>query len=69
VAGVGPFVLVQMAETAHNAYTALIPASTVTPLGVEYYILARDSKGALTSVGSATNPNFVVVQPRTIGMP
>jgi hypothetical protein len=69
VAGGGVFTLVQMVETARNAYTALIPASTVTPLGVEYFILARDSKNTLTSVASAAGPNFVVVQPRTLGTP
>jgi hypothetical protein len=69
VAGGGPFTLVQMAETARNAFTWLIPAATVSPLGVEYYIVARDSKGTLTSVGSAAVPNFVVVQPRTLDAP
>jgi M6 family metalloprotease-like protein len=63
------FILLPMEETARNAYTALIPASAVTPLGVEYFILARDSKGTLTSVGSSVSPNFIVVQPRTLGMP
>jgi hypothetical protein len=58
-----------MAETARNAYTALIPASTVTPLGVEYFIIARDSKGTLTYVGIGTSPNFAVVQPRTLVTP
>jgi hypothetical protein len=38
-------------------------------LGVEYYIVARDSKGTLTSVGSAAKPNFIVVQPRTLTTP
>jgi len=69
MAGSGAFILLHMEETARNAYTALIPATTVTPQGVEYYIVARDSKGTLTSVGSQVSPNFVVVQPRTLVMP
>jgi hypothetical protein len=58
-----------MQETFHNAYTAVIPAAAVTPLGAEYYIRARDSKGTWTSVGSAADPSFIVVQPRTLGAP
>lgn len=68
VAGTSGYIFLPMAETANHAYTAVIPASAVTPLGLEYYLQARDSKGNLTSVGSATNPNFIVVQPRTLGM-
>jgi hypothetical protein len=69
VAGGGAYILLPMEETFHNAYTAMIPAAVVTPLGVEYYIRARDSKGTLTSVGSAASPNFVAVQPRTLTTP
>jgi hypothetical protein len=68
VAGTSTYLFLPMGETANHAYTAVIPASAVTPLGVEYYIQARDSKGTLTSVGSAAKPQFIVVQPRTIGM-
>jgi hypothetical protein len=69
VAGTSAYIFLPMEQTAFRAYTATIPASAVTPLGVEYYIVARDSKGNLTSVGSAANPNFVVVQPRTLTVP
>jgi hypothetical protein len=58
-----------MAETANHAYTTIIPALAVTPMGVEYYITARDSKGNVTSVRSAASPSFVVVQPRTLVTP
>jgi M6 family metalloprotease-like protein len=68
VAGSGAYILLPMEETFHNAYTAMIPDSAVTPLGVEYFIRARDSKGTLTFVGSEASPNFVVVQPRTLGV-
>jgi immune inhibitor A len=69
VAGTSGYIFLPMEETANHAYTTIIPASAVTPLGVEYYIQARDSKGNLTSVGSAANPNFIVVQPRTLTTP
>ncbi len=68
VAGASDYIFLPMAETANQAYTAIIPALAVTPLGVEYYIQARDSKGTLTSVGLAADPIFIVVQPRTLGM-
>jgi M6 family metalloprotease-like protein len=68
VAGESSYLKLVMEETANHAYTTIIPAYAVTPLGVEYYIQARDSKGTLTSVGSAANPNFIVIQPRTLGM-
>jgi len=67
VPGSAKYTFLPMAETANHAYTTIIPASAVTPLGVEYYIQAKDSKGTITSVGSATSPIFVVVQPRTLG--
>ncbi len=66
MAGPSPFTMLPMEMSARDAYTTLIPASAVTPLGVEYFIVARDSKGTLTLMGSAASPNFVVVQPRTI---
>ncbi len=66
VAGQTAFTMLPMEMSARDAYTTLIPDSTVTPLGVEYFIVARDSKGTLTLMGSAASPNFVVVQPRTI---
>jgi M6 family metalloprotease-like protein len=69
VAGSASYVRLPMQETFHNAYTAVIPAAAVTPLGAEYYIRARDSKGTWTSVGSAADPSFIVVQPRTLGAP
>jgi M6 family metalloprotease-like protein len=69
VAGSGAFIFLPMEETFRDAYTALIPATAVTPMGVEYFIHARDSKGTLTYVGSGAVPNFVVVQPRTLGTP
>jgi hypothetical protein len=69
LAGTTRYTFLPMAETANQAYTAIIPASAVTRLGTEYYIAARDSKGTLTSVGSATNPIFIVVQPRTLTTP
>ena len=68
VAGTTSYIFQPMEQTANHAYTAIMPASVVTPLGLEYYIVARDSKGNLTSVGTAVAPNFVVVQPRTIGL-
>jgi hypothetical protein len=67
--GTSAYTFLPMGETANNAYTAMIPASAVTPKGVEYYLTARDSKGSLTSVGSAGSPNFIVVQPRTLATP
>jgi M6 family metalloprotease-like protein len=69
VAGGSAYIFLPLEETANHAYTTLIPASAVTPLGVEYYLQARDSKGTLTSVGSAKDPNFIVVQPRTLVAP
>jgi hypothetical protein len=66
VAGTAKYIFLPMDETANHAYTTVIPASAVTRAGLEYYIVAKDSKGTLTSVGSAEKPNFVVVQPRTI---
>ena len=68
VAGSSNYTRLVMAEIANHAYTTIIPALVVTPMGLEYYITATDSKGTLTSVGSAANPSFIVVQPRTIGM-
>jgi hypothetical protein len=69
VAGTSAYIFLPMEQTAFRAYTATIPASAVTPLGVEYFIIARDSKGNLTSVGSAASPIFVVIQPRTLTTP
>jgi M6 family metalloprotease-like protein len=69
VAGTNAYIVLPMGETANHAYTTIIPASAVTPLGVEYYLTARDSKGNLTSVGSEAKPNFIVVQPRTLNTP
>jgi hypothetical protein len=69
VAGSSSYIRLVMAETANHAYTTIIPAAAVTPLGLEYTITARDSKGNVTSVRSAASPSFVVVQPRTLGMP
>jgi len=69
IAGSGVYIMLPMYETAFNAYTTMIPSTAVTPMGVEYYIRARDSKGTLTFVGSATNPIFAVVQPRTLTTP
>jgi M6 family metalloprotease-like protein len=66
VAGSAGYTALALPETENHAYMFVIPAAAVTPLGVEYYITSNDSKGNLTSVGSATSPNFVVVQPRTI---
>jgi len=69
VAGTSKYIFLPMGMTANQAYTATIPAAAVTRSGVEYYLVARDSKGNLTSVGSAARPNFVVIQPRTITAP
>lgn len=69
IAGSSAYIFLPMDETANHAYTTIIPASAVTPLGVEYYIVARDSKGTLTSVGSAASPIFAAVQPRTLTTP
>jgi M6 family metalloprotease-like protein len=69
IAGTSKYVFLPMGMTANQAYTAIIPAAAVTRAGVEYYIVAKDSKGNLTSVGSATKPIFVVIQPRTITAP
>jgi len=64
VAGSPAYIRVPMKATFRDAYEAIIPASAVTPMGVEYYLVARDSKGSLTYRGE---PQFVVVQPRTLG--
>ena len=69
VAGTNAYIFLPMDQTAFRAYTTTIPAAAVTPLGVEYFIIARDSKGNLTSVGSAASPIFVVIQPRTLTAP
>jgi M6 family metalloprotease-like protein len=69
VAGGSNYIFLPLDETANHAYTAVIPALAVTPLGVEYYFTTRDSKGSMTSVGSAANPNFIAVQPRTLTAP
>jgi M6 family metalloprotease-like protein len=69
VAGTSAYIFLPMGMTANQAYTAIIPASAVTPRGVEYFIVARDSKGTLTSIGSAAKPIFIVVQPRTLTTP
>ncbi len=69
IAGANAYIFLPMAETANHAYTTIIPASAVTRLGLEYYLIVRDSKGTLTSVGSAAKPNFIVVQPRTLTTP
>jgi M6 family metalloprotease-like protein len=65
-AGTSAYTFLPMGETANHAYTTMLPASAVTPKGVEYYLTAKDSKGTLTSVGSAGKPSFIVVQPRTL---
>lgn len=67
-AGTGVWQKASMAESYRFAFTATIPASYVTPAGVEYYVTATDMRGHVTSVGSAAAPNFVVVQPRTVGL-
>jgi len=67
VAGDGAFVSSPMQNTFRDAYTAVIPDSVVTPMAVEYYIVARDSEGNLTFRGTPEEPQFVVVQPRTLG--
>lgn len=67
VAGSGKFIFMPMTATFKDAYTAVIPGSAITPMGVEYYVVARDSKGTLTYHGTAANPLYVVVQPRTLG--
>jgi M6 family metalloprotease-like protein len=67
VAGSGSFIRMPMPATFRDAYTAVIPASAVTPMGVEYYIVARDSKGNLTYRATPDEPQFVVIQPRTLG--
>jgi hypothetical protein len=69
VAGSASFIQLPMPQTYHDAYTAVIPASAVTPLGLEYYITAKDSKGNVTSRGSAASPLFVAIQPRTLTAP
>lgn len=69
VAGSSAYIFLPMEQTANHAYTAIIPASAVTPMGVEYYIRVRDSKGNLTYVASAASPIFAVVQPRTLTTP
>jgi immune inhibitor A len=69
VAGTGSYTKLVLPQTAFQAYSAIVPAAAVTRSGLEYYVTARDSKGNVTSTGTAAAPNFVVVQPRTIGMP
>ncbi len=66
VAGSGDFIRKPMSATFRDAYTAVIPAAAVTPMGVEYYLVARDSKGTLTFRGTPDEPQFIVVQPRTL---
>ena len=65
-AGTGAFTRLVMTETSPNAWQATIPASAVTPLGMEYYLTAKDTVNHMTWAGSAAAPNFVVVQPRTL---
>jgi immune inhibitor A len=67
VAGSAEFIRVPMKENHRQAYTAVIPASAVTPMGVEYYIAARDSQDNLSTHATAELPSYVVVQPRTLG--
>ncbi len=69
MAGASSYSSIVMPQTAFQAYTAVIPAAAVTRAGLEYYVTARDSKGNMTTTGSAAAPNFVVVQPRTIAAP
>ncbi|MGD8402926.1 MAG: M6 family metalloprotease domain-containing protein [Anaerolineales bacterium] len=68
VAGNTKFIRVPMQENHRQGYTAVIPASAVTPLGVEYYIVARDSEDNMTYKASEGIPAYIVVQPRTLGM-
>lgn len=68
VAGSTAFTAIPMAETLRFAFTGAVPAAAVTPTGCEYYITVQDVHGYVTSVGSASSPMFVVVQPRTIGL-
>ncbi|MCL6450570.1 MAG: M6 family metalloprotease domain-containing protein [Acetobacteraceae bacterium] len=67
VAGSESFTPVRMAELSRSAYNAVIPAAAVTPLGVEYYITATDSKGNVSFRFVPSNPQFIAVQPRTLG--
>ena len=66
-AGTGTWQHATMGEEFRLAFTATIPASYVTPQGVEYYLTATDLRGNVTTMGTAAEPNFVVIQPRTVG--
>ncbi|HYG58582.1 MAG TPA: M6 family metalloprotease domain-containing protein [Symbiobacteriaceae bacterium] len=70
VAGSGAYTRAKMMETAANAFTAVIPAKAVTPLGVEYYMEATDvsATGNVTSHFTAEEPMFITIQPRTLGL-
>jgi M6 family metalloprotease-like protein len=68
VAGAASFTRVPMFENHRHAYIAVISAGAVSPLGVEYYVVARDSQGHMSSAASQDVPAYVVVQPRTLGM-
>jgi M6 family metalloprotease-like protein len=69
IAGSVEFVRMPMKASFHDAYTAVIPASAVTPMGLEYYIVARDSQDNFSFSPSDEIPAYVVVQPRTLGIP
>lgn len=45
----------------NNLYVAVIPASSVTAAGVEYYITASDADGNISYSGTAQIPNVITI--------
>lgn len=45
----------------NNLYVAVIPASSVTAAGVEYYVTASDADGNISYSGTAQLPNVITV--------
>lgn len=66
VAGTQSYTRLKMEQMVPGAYTAVIPDGDVTPVGLEYFIVASDSKGNVTYHGTSDRLQFVAVQPRTL---
>ena len=58
VAGSSSYIRLVMAETANHAYTTIIPAAAVTPLGVEYYYHGRGFEGQRDLSGVGREPDL-----------
>jgi hypothetical protein len=55
-----PYIPVPLTLTgAANTYTGIIPASSVTNAGVDYFISSWDNHGSRSDQGSALNPYFI----------